>query len=88
VRAVSVCLVLASPGFAADAPPRFPESAGVTAVQVACGPCHAVTIVTGARKTPAEWERTIEAMINRGARVADEDYETILAYLVRHFSPE
>jgi mono/diheme cytochrome c family protein len=63
----------------------FPVGEGQAKVQAACGPCHAVTIVTSARKSEADWESTINAMITRGARVPDEDYDLILRYLARHF---
>lgn len=69
----------------AATPAVFPPGAGQAQVQAACGPCHAVTIVTSARKSDADWERTVEAMITRGARVPDEDYDAIVDYLIRNF---
>lgn len=73
---------------AADIPGAgtFPPGAGQPQVQAACGPCHAVTVVTSARKRPEEWERLVEVMITRGARVSDADYDVIVDYLVRNFS--
>ena len=53
---------------------------------MACGPCHAITVVTSARKSEAEWERTIKAMIMRGARITDKEFDVILDYLVANFS--
>jgi hypothetical protein len=79
-------LLLASLAVAATPGGEFPPGSGQPSVQAACGPCHAVTVVTSARKSEAEWERTINAMITRGARVPDEDYDIILDYLVRNFS--
>lgn len=70
----------------AATPAVFPPGPGQSQVQAACGPCHAVTIVTSARKSDAEWERTVESMITRGARVPDEDYDAIVDYLIRNFS--
>ena len=64
----------------------FPSGTGQPQVQAACGPCHAVTIVTSARKSEVEWERTVNAMVTRGARVPDEDYDIILDYLIANFS--
>jgi mono/diheme cytochrome c family protein len=69
----------------ADAALQFPAGEGQAQVQTACGPCHAVTIVTAARKSEADWERTVQNMVNRGARVSDADYDVIVDYLVRHF---
>jgi hypothetical protein len=63
---------------------RFPPEK----VQLACGPCHAITVVTSARKSEAEWDRTIGAMITRGARVSDADYDVILDYLIAKFGKE
>lgn len=68
------------------APTQFPPGPGQARVQLACGPCHAITVVTSARKSEAEWERTIEAMITRGARISDEDFDVILDYLMANFS--
>lgn len=76
----------AEPAVAASAPQDFPAGEGRAQVQAACGPCHAVTIVTGARKDEAGWESTVAAMVNRGARVPEQDYDAILDYLIRNFS--
>ena len=78
--------VLASAGTAAEAPDEFPPGAGQGEVQAACGPCHAVTVVTSARKSETEWANTVDAMITRGAPVTDADYDAIVDYLVRNFS--
>jgi cytochrome c5 len=72
------------------APPaaQFPPGAGQPQVQEACGPCHAITVITSARKSEAEWERTVNAMITRGARVSDADYDLIVDYLINNFSAQ
>jgi mono/diheme cytochrome c family protein len=70
----------------ADGPGEFPPGAGQSEVQAACAPCHAITVVTSARKTEPEWASTVDAMITRGAPVADADYDAIVAYLARNFS--
>jgi len=49
-----------------------------------CGRCHPIERVTAMRRTRPQWEEAIEAMINtRGAKVSDEEYDTVLGYLVR-----
>jgi cytochrome c5 len=70
------------------APAQFPPGPGQVKVQQACGPCHAITVVTGARKSETEWSRTIGAMITRGARISDDDYDAILDYLIANFSTQ
>jgi mono/diheme cytochrome c family protein len=78
--------VVASVGVAEEAPSEFPPGAGQAQVHAACAPCHAITVVTSARKSEAEWAGTVDAMITRGAVVADADYDAIVAYLARNFS--
>jgi quinoprotein glucose dehydrogenase len=71
---------------AADAPNEFPAGPGQGAVHAACAPCHAISVVTSARKSQADWAGTVDAMITRGAQVPDDDYDAIVDYLVRNFS--
>jgi competence protein ComEA len=58
------------------------KSAGVfTAV---CGKCHPIERITAARRTRAQWEEAITTMITaRGAQVSDEEFDTVLEYLVK-----
>ena len=70
----------------AEGPSEFPPGVGQSEVQAACAPCHAITVVTSARKTEPEWASTVDAMVTRGALVADADYDAIVAYLARNFS--
>ena len=77
---------MAASALLADAPGEFPPGPEQAKVQAACGPCHAITAVTSARKSESEWASTVDAMIMRGAPVADADYDAIVAYLGRNFS--
>jgi competence protein ComEA len=53
--------------------------------QEVCGRCHTPDRITGIKKSGLEWKETIEKMILKGAQVSDEDYDPILAFLVRNF---
>ena len=87
VAATLLAAVVASNATVAeDAPSEFPPGPGQAEVQAACGPCHAITVVTSARKTEAEWASAVDAMITRGAPVADADYDVIVDYLARNFT--
>jgi len=72
----------------AEAPSEFPPGQGQAQVQATCAPCHAITVVTSARKSANEWASTVDAMITRGAPVTDADYDVIVEYLVRNFSAQ
>ncbi len=54
--------------------------------QRVCSNCHPIARVTATRRLKKQWEETIEAMItSRGAKVSDEDFDTILGYLARNY---
>jgi cytochrome c oxidase cbb3-type subunit 3 len=54
----------------------------------ACGRCHPPERVTATRRTKAQWEETIEAMVNsRGATLTDEEHDVVLTYLAQEHGP-
>jgi competence ComEA-like helix-hairpin-helix protein len=54
--------------------------------QRVCSNCHPLARVTGTRRLKKQWEEVIETMItSRGAKVTDEDFDTILGYLARNY---
>ena len=51
-----------------------------------CARCHPIDRVTAMRRSRAQWEETITTMITaRGAQVSDDDFTTILDYLVKEY---
>ena len=51
-----------------------------------CARCHPIDRVTAMRRTRSQWEEAITTMITaRGAQVSDEDFDTILDYLVKEY---
>lgn len=51
-----------------------------------CSRCHPLERVTTMRRTRSQWEETITTMITaRGAQVSDDDFTTILDYLVKEY---
>jgi len=68
---------LAVPQGPADPPSDNP-------VQRVCGTCHEWQRATDARRSKTQWEIVIEDMSNRGAVGSDQDFEEVLAYLLRH----
>ena len=49
-----------------------------------CIKCHTADRVVGSRRTRAQWEETITTMQTaRGAVITDEEFETVLNYLVK-----
>ena len=69
---------------AAHAQQPLPDGPGKEVVERVCGACHDLDTVTGARRTRADWRATVNAMIARGAITTDEEFVTIVDYLVRY----
>ncbi len=78
-----VALVLVACGTAAETPkPTAAAGSPETLLQQRCGTsCHSLQRVTTAQKTLAEWENTVRRMVNKGAKLDDAEFATLVAYL-------
>jgi hypothetical protein len=81
VWAVSVGLVLLALVGAAGCSSESPEGL----VEERCVGCHALTIVKTSQKTRAEWEETVERMVEKGARLNEEQTEAVIDYLTETY---
>ena len=85
----TVALAGATPlgGQAGVAKDPFPESAGKPALLKVCGNCHTAETVIQSFRTRQEWSDVIDQMARFGAEGSDQEFDQILTYLSRHFSP-
>jgi competence protein ComEA len=65
----------------------FPESAGKTALLKICSNCHTAEMVVQSLRTRQEWSDVLDQMARFGAEGSDQEFDQILTYLTRHFSP-
>jgi competence protein ComEA len=65
----------------------FPETAGKAALLKVCSNCHTAETAIQSFRTRQEWSDVIDQMAQFGAQASDPEYDQILAYLARHFSP-
>jgi competence protein ComEA len=95
--AISVAMLMASA--AAQTPPqttsstqttttasRFPAGPGRDALFKVCKECHGPESVLGQLKTRDEWSKTLDEMAANGATGTDEEWNSILDYLDKHYS--
>jgi hypothetical protein len=84
--------VLGSPVWSREADPlssKLPDGDGKQIVLETCaGACHSSDRIFNARKTPAEWKKTVDQMISNGAQLFPEEVETVTKYLSSHFTVE
>ncbi len=65
----------------------FKHGAGRVETAKACGLCHAPTMITGKHYSADKWADTVDHMVDKGAKVNDADYDTIVNYLARSYGP-
>ncbi|HEY6256317.1 MAG TPA: hypothetical protein VIY51_11050 [Xanthobacteraceae bacterium] len=74
---------------AAGAPPpvvvSLPAGAGKELVEGRCVTCHDLLRVVASRRQKADWDAIVANMVNRGATVAPEEQQRIVAYLAAQF---
>ncbi len=57
------------------------EHPGRKPFEYSCGICHRIGNILAKRKDPEGWRRTVTAMRQRGARLNDEEAESVIRYL-------
>lgn len=72
-------LLAASHSFAAAKPD------GATILKERCGTCHAVSRVTEAKKSKAEWNKTVTKMIGQGAKLSPEEKTALVNHLAKTY---
>lgn len=80
---IGACVVVAVPIAAGrdqapppDAPPAF------TSV---CGTCHPPDRIVATRRSRDQWQEVIDNMTSRGAKGTDEEFASVMEFLVSHY---
>ena len=82
-RMVALFLFASAVSVAAD----LPEGLGKVQAARICSPCHSLDQATSLRQGRAAWTATISKMMNLGAQGSPDDFDRILAYLVKFYGP-
>ena len=72
---------------AATAQDKFPEATGKAALLTVCSNCHPAESVVESLRTRQQWSDVVDQMGRFGATGSDQEFDQILAYLVKYFSP-
>jgi cytochrome c5 len=67
---------------------ELPDGDGKTIATEFCQDCHKLTNVTKARKDPDDWHDTVQLMMDRGARLPQDKFDTLVQYLAKNFGPQ
>lgn len=94
-RCLAVFIVLAlSVGIGASASGRpvrgkgaLPDGPGKKLATQYCQDCHSLANLTSAHKQPEQWRKTVQTMIDRGARLPPDKIDVLVDYLAKNFPP-
>jgi len=60
-------------------------AASKAAFNKVCGVCHTPESALATRRTKAQWEESIDKMVQLGAKATDDEFAAILDYLVSQY---
>jgi cytochrome c2 len=93
--AILLLIVLAGPILSACASSRTSASTsaptlnsslnGQTIMQQQCSRCHSLNRVKSAHHTAAEWQITVNRMINKGAQLNQQEEQALIDYLAQNY---
>ena len=61
------------------------EERETKAFQKVCNDCHEPDRIVETKRSRGGWEEILEKMIEKGATGSDQDFDLVLAYLLRHY---
>ena len=64
---------------------ELPEGDGKAIATEFCQDCHTLANVAKARKAPDEWHDAVQTMMDRGARLPQDKFDTLVQYLAKNF---
>src|SRR5688500_13237840 len=67
---------------------QLPDAPGKVETIRVCKECHEIERAVSRRQDAPGWEATMDKMVALGAKISDQDYTTILDYLVKNYAPE
>src|SRR5258708_3368780 len=65
----------------------LPDGEGRELLLNICTQCHDLTRIRRQGRTPEGWLETLDAMLNEGAPLSDQDLPVVLKYRSRNFNP-
>ena len=66
--------------------PPLPDAPGKDVVVQNCAGCHDLNLISSQRKTPAEWEATVNRMIANGVTLDENQFDQVVAYLGKNLA--
>ena len=84
-KSIPLIAILALATVPAPAQTALPDGPGKSTIESFCGACHALTNITNAGHSRAQWDTVVHMMVNAGAKVPAGEIPTLVDYLARNF---
>ncbi|MBW2510523.1 MAG: hypothetical protein JRE01_00665 [Deltaproteobacteria bacterium] len=68
-------------------PPVQAQDKRAALLEGRCSGCHPTSLTESKQKTPKQWQATVSRMINKGARLTDEEKKVLVDYLSETYKP-
>ncbi len=66
--------------------PPLPDGPGKQTVEKLCGAtCHGLAILYGPQRSKPDWREIVDRMAVLGVEASDEEFDTVVEFLARHF---
>jgi competence ComEA-like helix-hairpin-helix protein len=85
------CLTIAAAAFTAvsvaalAAPQDAAQDRGAETFNAVCSKCHTPERILATRRTRTQWEEILDKMSKIGAQITDDNYDTLMDYLLRRY---
>jgi len=66
--------------------PALPDAPGKDVVVQNCAGCHDLNVISTQRKTPADWEATVNRMVSNGVTLDENQFDQVVAYLSKNLA--
>ena len=66
----------------------LPDGPGKELLMNVCTACHTINRIVEKKITKDEWNDIVDRMASKGARATDQEFDTIVNYLVKNFGKE
>jgi len=64
---------------------KLPEGKGKETIEAACDGCHGLDQIIGRAWSAEKWREVLKKMVDKGAVLSDEEFKTVVDYLVANF---
>lgn len=85
-KSVAMVSTMSLVGFAAAAV-AAPAPDGAKLLEERCSVCHKSDRPKSAKKSKADWEKTVTKMVGKGAKLSDAEKTALVDYLAKTYKP-